>query len=161
MSQVAADPLAVGAQVCERLRAAFPGAAFRFAPGGVPATYVPAERLVEVCQLLHDDPDLRFEYLASVTAIDYLDRIEVVYQIRSLAHHADAAVRVVADRENPVVPSVCGVWRGANWQEREVYDLMGVGFAGHPDLRRILLYDDFDGHPLRKDWHLPAEPPEG
>ncbi len=155
MSQVAADP------VFERLQAALPGLSLRFAPGGVPATFVPAERLVEVSQLLRDDPVLRFDYLASVTAIDYLDRIEVVYELRSLSRHADAAVRVAVDREDPVVPSVTGVWAGANWQEREVYDLMGVSFSGHPDLRRILLYDEFDGHPLRKDWHLPAEPPEG
>ncbi len=155
MSQVAVDP------VFERLRAAFPDLGLRFAPGGVPATFVPAERLVEVSQFLRDDPDLRFDYLASVTAVDYLDRIEVVYEVRSLSRHADAAVRVAADRDDPTVPSVTGVWAGANWQEREVYDLMGVRVSGHPDLRRILLYDEFDGHPLRKDWHLPAEPPEG
>jgi NADH-quinone oxidoreductase subunit C len=83
-----------------------------------------------------------------------------VYQLRSLKHRRDCVLRVEIDRDECVAPSVVGVWRAANLQEREIYDLMGVVFTGHPDLRRILLYDEFDGHPLRKDWRLPAEPRE-
>ncbi len=154
MSQVTTDP------VYERLRAAFPDAPLRHAPGGVPATFVPPDRLVEVARYLKETADLAFDYLASVTAVDYLDRFEVVYQLRSLARGADAALRVEVDRETATVPSLVGVWRAASFQEREIYDLMGIRFAGHPDLRRILLYDEFDGHPLRKDWRLPAEPRE-
>jgi NADH-quinone oxidoreductase subunit C len=153
VSTVGLDP------VYERLRSSFPDTAFRYVPGGVPTTLVPLDRLVEVARHLRETPDLAFDYLASITAIDYLDRFEVVYQLRSLSRRADAALRVEVDRSEPVVPSVTGVWRAADYQEREVYDLMGIRFAGHPDLRRILLYDEFDGHPLRKDWRLPAELP--
>ncbi len=142
----------------ETLRAAFPDIPLRHHPGGVPGIFVPAERLVEVCEYLRDQPGLKFSYLSSITAIDYLDRFEVVYELRSLERHVDTSVRVAIDRENPVVPSVIGLWKTADFQEREVYDLMGVRFEGHPDLRRILLYPEFDGHPLQKDWHLPARP---
>jgi len=148
----------VGDWIFERLRAAFPDVGLGFSPGGVPATFVPTDRLVEICRYLKDTPDLAFDYLASLTAIDYLDRFEIVYQLRALARRADATLRVEVDREAAVAPSVTSVWRGADFQEREVYDLMGIRFAGHPDLRRILLYEEFDGHPLRKDWRLPAEP---
>jgi NADH-quinone oxidoreductase subunit C len=154
MSQVAAEPL------LDRLRSAFPDVQFRQHPGGIPAIFVPAQSVVAVCQHLKQTPDLRFDYLGSVTAVDYLDRYEVIYQIRSLARRADATLRVEVDREDGTTPSVVSVWKAASYQEREIYDLMGITFAGHPDLRRILLYDEFDGHPLRKDWRLPAEPPE-
>ena len=152
MSLAASDP------VYERLCAAFPEVPFRYAPGGVPATFVPPDRLVEVCRFLRDTPELAFDYLASVTAVDYLDRFEIVYQVRSLKRRQDAALRIEVDRAAAVAPSVTSVWRAADYQEREIYDLMGITFAGHPDLRRILLYEEFDGHPLRKDWRLPAEP---
>lgn len=150
----AAPPSAITAQ----LRAAFPQIELRDVNPGFPSLIVPTAQLVEICHFLKTTPGLEFDYLASVTAIDYLDRIDVVYQMRSLRLGHDYALRVELDRDDPVAPSVTGVWRAADFQEREIYDLMGVRFTGHPNLRRILLYDEFDGHPLRKDWRLPAEP---
>jgi NADH-quinone oxidoreductase subunit C len=146
--------------IVARLRARFPDLECRIADSGVPAIVVPAGRIAEICRYLKDEPDLAFDYLASVTAIDFVDRMDIVYQMRSLANAIDdVALRVEIDRDASL-PSVTSVWRAADFQEREIYDLMGIRFDGHPDLRRILLYDEFDGHPLRKDWRLPAEPRE-
>ncbi len=153
--QATADP------VLAQLRTAFPEVELRPVDPGVPAVVVPADHLVEICRYLKSTPGLEFDYPASLTAIDYLDRIDVVYQLRSLKHKRDFTVRIEVDREESVAPSVTSVWRGADFQEREIYDLMGVRFTGHPNLKRILLYDEFDGHPLRKDWRLPAEPRSG
>jgi NADH-quinone oxidoreductase subunit C len=144
--------------VVEQLRVAFPQVQLRPVDPGVPALVVPIEQLVEICQFLKATPGLEFDYLASLTAIDYLDRIDLVYQLRSLTHRRDLTLRVEVDRDDSVAPSVTGVWRAADFQEREIFDLMGVRFTNHPNLTRILLYDEFDGHPLRKDWRLPAEP---
>ncbi len=144
--------------VVEQIRLEFPNVDFRSFDAGVPSLVVPAEHLVAVCRYLKVTPSLDFDYLASVTAIDYLDRIDIVYQIRSLTTNQDVVLRLEVDRDESVAPSVTSVWRAADFQEREIYDLMGVSFTGHPNLKRILLYDEFDGHPLRKDWRLPAEP---
>ncbi len=111
--------------------------------------------LVGVCELLHSKPELAFDYLADITAIDWQDRIEVVYRMTNLSTNAKIVLRVDLDREKPEVDSVVRVWRGAEWQEREVYDLMGVVFRDHPDLRRILLPQDWEGYPLRKDYVIP------
>ncbi len=144
--------------IAEQVRAAFPGIELADVDAGLPSLLVPPEYLVDVCRYLKSTPGLEFDYLASVTAIDYLDRIDIVYQMRSLKNRRDFTVRIEVDRDDAVAPSVTGVWRAADFQEREIYDLMGVTFTGHPNLKRILLYDEFDGHPLRKDWRLPAEP---
>ena len=98
---------------------------------------------------------MAFDYLADITAIDWRDRIEVVYQLTNLASNAKVALRVDLDRDKPELDSVTSVWKGADYQEREVYDLMGVVFKGHPDLRRILLPEDWEGYPLRKDYVIP------
>ena len=111
--------------------------------------------LLPVCEMLQSNPDMAFDYLADVTGIDWKDRIEVVYQLTAIAENVRIALRVNLDHENPEVDSVTSVWKGANFQEREVYDLMGVVFKGHPDLRRILLPEDWEGHPLRKDYVIP------
>lgn len=111
--------------------------------------------LLGVCEMLHDGPELAFDYLADVTAIDWKDRIEVVYQLTAIARNERIALRVNLDREKPEIDSVISVWKGADFQEREVYDLMGVVFKGHPNLRRILLPEDWEGYPLRKDYVIP------
>lgn len=111
--------------------------------------------LLPVCEMLHSKPEMSFDYLADVTAIDWQDRIEVVYQLTAIADNKRLALRVDLDRDKPEVDSVVSVWQGANFQEREVYDLMGVVFRGHPDLRRILLPEDWEGYPLRKDYVIP------
>jgi NADH-quinone oxidoreductase subunit C len=106
---------------------------------------------------LRDDPELAFDLLADVTAVDYLGRTpryEVVYQLQSIAKHHRLRVKVAVDGPDPVVPSAVSIWKSAQWGEREVFDMFGIGFAGHPDLRRILMYPEFQGHPLRKDYPL-------
>lgn len=95
-----------------------------------------------------------FDFLSNVTAVDYPDHYEVVYHPCRIRDAAMVTVKTRADKKRPRVPSVCGLWGAANWQEREVYDLFGIVFEGHPDLRRIFLDDDFPGHPLRKSFPL-------
>jgi NADH-quinone oxidoreductase subunit C len=115
---------------------------------------VKADRLVEIARFLKATPGLELDHCNVVTGVDYPKRnvIEVVYHLFSYRHRHGIVVKVEADRANPVVPSVEGVWKAANWLERECYDLLGVTFTGHPDLRRILLPDDWQGWPLRKDY---------
>ncbi|MCL5264794.1 MAG: NADH-quinone oxidoreductase subunit C [Chloroflexi bacterium] len=122
-----------------------------------PMIYVIPDRLVEVCRSLKETVGLEFDYLIDVTSADYLDQLEVVYHLHSVPRGHALTLKVELDREEASVPSVTGIWRGADFQEREVYDLMGITFTGHPNLKRILLYDEFVGHPLRKDFALPKE----
>ena len=122
---------------------------------GVLNVKVKPESLLAVCEKLHSEPETGFDYLEDVTAIDWQDRIEVVYQLLNVATRQKVALRVDLDRDKPEVDSVISVWKGADYQEREVFDLMGVVFKGHPDLRRILLPEDWEGHPLRKDYVIP------
>lgn len=113
------------------------------------------DRLVDLCRFLRDEPALSFDYLVMLTAVDYIedDYFEVVYLLRSLGHNHELTLKVRTDnRDDPVVPSVIDVWQTAEFQEREVYDLLGVRFAGHPDLRRLFMWDEFRGYPLRKDF---------
>jgi NADH-quinone oxidoreductase subunit C len=139
-------------------------------------TVEPAD-LVEVCRFLRDDPRLRFEFLNCISGVDYFEpdpkkapkagfepHTEVVYHLASFTHRHRLVVKIVLPRwkENkpgdlPEVPSVTSLWRTADWHEREVYDLSGVWFSGHPELRRILLSEDWIGHPLRKDYEFPLE----
>jgi NADH-quinone oxidoreductase subunit C len=107
------------------------------------------EKIWEVCRLLRD---LGFEYLNCLSGADWVTRLEVVYDISSLTHPNKVHLRVPVSRENPVVRSVTDIWLGANWHERECYDLFGIRFDRHPDHRRILLPEDWVGFPLRKDY---------
>jgi len=139
-----------GLDIAHRIEQEFPGAVLEAAPE---AAIVEAGKLVQVCAFLRDESQLRFEFLSSLTAVDRLEYFEVVYHLTSIRLNQMTAVKVRAeDRENPRVPSVCTVWEGANLQEREAYDLMGIVFEGHPDMRRVFLWDGFDGYPLRKDY---------
>jgi NADH-quinone oxidoreductase subunit C len=115
---------------------------------------VKGARIVDVCRFLKTDPGLEFDLLEDLTALDWPKRnvIEVVYHLVSLRWRHTLVLKVDLDRDAPALPSVEGVWKTANWFEREAYDLFGVAFSGHPDLRRILLPDDWTGHPLRKDY---------
>jgi NADH-quinone oxidoreductase subunit C len=115
---------------------------------------VKRERIVEICRFLKSEPGLDFDFLEDLTAVDWPKKnvIEVVYHLISYKHRHVLKLKVEADRAAAVVPTVEGVWKTANWFEREVYDLFGVDFPGHPDLRRIMLPDDWIGHPLRKDY---------
>jgi NADH-quinone oxidoreductase subunit C len=133
--------------------------------------------LVEVCRFLRDDPRLQFDILNCISGVDYLEtekakmakagfepHLEVVYHLSSFLKKHRFVLKLILPRwkdnkegQLPEVPSVAGIWRAADWHERETYDLCGVWFAGHPDLRRILLAEDWEGHPLRKDYVFPLE----
>ena len=111
--------------------------------------------LIVVCRCLKDTERFGLDYLANLTAVDYPSeqRIEMIYHLYSMSHkHGPVTLRVAVDRGHAAVASVTPIWRGAEFQEREVYDLFGVTFEGHPDLRRILMWDGFEGAPMRKDY---------
>jgi NADH-quinone oxidoreductase subunit C len=151
--------------VLQVLRAALPEASLedRSAPD-MPAVAVGREQIVEVCRVLRDDPRLQFALLVDVTSVDYLPadpRYEVVYLVACLgAAYATGEpapprrlrIKVSVPAADPRLPSVVAIYPSANWPEREVFDLMGIEFAGHPDLRRILMPEDWEGYPLRKDY---------
>src|SRR2546426_7280761 len=107
--------------------------------------------LVAVCRFLRDQ--LGFDLLSSISGVDMLDHLETVYHVRSTVRGQLLQLKVRLDHEKPEVDSVVSVWPTANWLERETYDMFGIKFAGHPDLRRMLLDDDFEGHPLLKSFH--------
>jgi NADH/F420H2 dehydrogenase subunit C len=107
--------------------------------------------LVAVCRFLRDQ--LGFDMLSCISGVDMLDHLETVYHLRSLTRKQLLQIKVRLDREKPEVDSVVSVWPTANWLERETYDMYGIKFAGHPDLRRMLLDDDFEGYPLLKSFH--------
>ncbi len=116
-------------------------------------------QIVHVMKTLRDDAELFMNFLVDVTAVDYLGReprFEVVYHLRSFKTGARLRVKAPLaepeDGSHPIIDSVTSLWASANWWEREVWDLYGIKFAGHPDLRRILMYEEFVGHPLRKDY---------
>jgi len=120
---------------------------------------VPAEQLPEVARFLKTDPELFFDCLSNLSGVDYPkeNAIQVVYHLHSYRHRHWIVLKVNAHRDDPRVPTVCDVWRHAEWQEREVFDLLGVDFTGHPDMRRLLMPEDWPGHPLRKDFVEPEE----
>ena len=118
------------------------------------------DRLLEVMRFLHDDPQTQFDLLSDLTCVDYLnfpgarDRFGVTYNLYSTTHLHRLFAKCLVNDPEPSVPSVTAIWKGAEWPEREVYDLFGVRFQGHPDLRRILTWEGFGAHPLRKDYPL-------
>lgn len=115
--------------------------------------FIDPEAIRGVCLHLRDDPQLAFDYLLSVTAVDYLDYFEVVYHLLSLTHNRSAVLKArLTGREGLRVASVTPVWKTADFQEREVWDLFGIWFEGHPNLKRIMMWEGFPGHPLRKDF---------
>lgn len=165
MSGLSARPIEpVLAALAER----FPGVDFAAAPlnpRGDAAQQqtcirVAPKRLVEVMRFLHEDPRCRFEQLCDLTAVDYLDfpnatdRYAVVYSLLSVALGHRLWAKCFVNDPEPQVPTVTGIWHGAIWLEREVWDMFGVRFEGHPDLRRILTWEEFPAHPLRKDYPL-------
>jgi NADH-quinone oxidoreductase subunit C len=126
---------------------------------GETTVFVEPSRVLEIMQWLHDDPEQRYDYLIDVTAVEYRDfetPIEVVWHLRSLPFRRFLRVKAVLAKNTPLaVPSVWSIWKGADWLERECYDMFGIRFEGHPDLRRILMWEQYkEGFPLRKDFPL-------
>jgi len=124
---------------------------------------IPREGLREIFSFLKEDAKLDFNFLTDITAVDYLGkkepRFEVVYHLYSLRAKHRLRVKVPVPEQDPVVDSLVPLWKGANWLEREVWDMFGIRFNGHPDLRRVLLYEEFQGHPLRKDYPVNQRQP--
>jgi NADH-quinone oxidoreductase subunit C len=114
------------------------------------------EKLVEVCRFLKEDPGMAFNLPMDVCGVDYLGwkepRFEVVYHLYSLEKRHRIRLKVELDADDTNLPSVVSIWRGVDWFEREAWDMYGIHFEGHPDLRRVLMYEEFEGHPLRKDY---------
>jgi NADH-quinone oxidoreductase subunit C len=116
---------------------------------------LPAEQILPVCEFLWKNPATYFDSLSCLTAIDQgpeAGKMEVIYTLYSIPNHLTLHLRVILDRSTPTISSVSSIWRTADWHEREAFDLLGIQFSGHPDLRRILLPEDWEGHPLRKDY---------
>jgi NADH-quinone oxidoreductase subunit C len=147
-------------EIQARLEARFPGK-IREAKLEVvdPFLVVDKDAIVPMGVFLKDDPELAFDILHCLSAVDYLkeERIEIVYHLTSLKHRHWIVLKVFLPRVDPKMPTVETVWPTANWHEREAWDLYGVVFEGHSDFRRILLPEDWAGHPLRKDWVWPEE----
>lgn len=121
------------------------------------------DKIVEICQYLHDEPSLHFDYQVDLCGVDYMGRtprFEVVYHLYSMRHYHKIRLRVPVG-EGESVGSVSHIWKASDWNEREAYDLVGIRFTNHPDLRRILMPEDFKGHPLRKDFPLKGMPESG
>jgi len=117
---------------------------------------VKPEKIVEVMKELRDNPKYDFKALMNLSSVDYPENFTVVYHLNSISYYHKLTVKVELDKAKPEVQSITSVWTAANVQEREAYDLMGIIFTGHPNLKRILLADDWVGHPLRKDFKLQA-----
>ena len=121
------------------------------------------EGVLELFKFLRDDPELDFKFLMDLTAVDYLNRkdtrFEVVYHFYSLKHNGRLRIKIPVSEDDCTVDSVSSLWKTANWYEREVWDLYGIKFDDHPDMRRILLYEEFKGHPLRKDYPINKRQP--
>ncbi len=145
-------------EISEKLKSTFGDAIVEIKVEGVVDPYVkvaPA-KMEEVARYLRDDADLQFDFLMCLSGIDLgKNLLGVVYHLSSMTKRHKITVKTEVPREKAEIPSVVSIWAGANWHEREAYDMVGITFIGHPDLRRILLPDDYPGHPLRKDFKVP------
>ncbi len=139
-----------GAELARRINEALPGAATEWNGAYV---WVEPESLLDVARFLKDTPDLDFSTLRGITAVDYVEHFEIIYHLLSMRRNHSVVLKTRRfGREEPTIDSVIGIWKGADLQEREVWDLMGVRFEGHPNMKRVLLWEGFPGHPLRKDF---------
>jgi NADH-quinone oxidoreductase subunit C len=147
--------------VLDRLQSALPNAlAGSHEQRGELSIVVKREALLDVVRFLRDDPQLRYNFLENLCGVDYLGRtprFEVVYHLLSHANRHRVCLKVGLPENGPTLPSLTPLWSTANWQERETYDMFGIVFTGHPSLSRILMPDDWEGFPLRKDVPLGAE----
>ncbi len=139
-----------GKEIASKIEEKFPGSVVE---SGQDNLVVKSDSLADVARFLRDSEGLDFDFLNFITVVDYYDHFEVIYLLSSLEHNHSLTIKTRCyDRENPVLPSVVGLWQGADFQEREIYDLFGITFEGHPNMKRIFLWEGFAGHPLRKDF---------
>ena len=139
-----------GEELAERLNQEIPGSVERWEKDTV---WVQPPGVADAALFLRDDDSLDFQFLNSISAIDFIEHFDVVYHLTSLRQqHTGVIKTTVHGRDSLSLPSVYHVWRGADFQEREVWDLMGIHFEGHPNMKRIMLWEGFEGHPLRKDY---------
>ena len=142
-------PLA-GSEVAEKIGAQLPGVVVEH---DETAILIKSDSVHDVCQFLYQTSGLDFNYLTNLTGVDYLDYLEVVYQLLSMKHNHSVILKAQCyDRDRPSVPSVTSIWAGADLQECEIYDLLGIRFDGHPSMKRIFLWEGFEGYPLRRDF---------
>jgi NADH/F420H2 dehydrogenase subunit C len=140
----------LGEELADALNAALPGAVQGFDEAVV---WVQPFRVSAVAEYLRDDPSQDFQFLNSISAVDYIEYFDLVYHLTSLRRLSTAILKArIYGRDELSVPSVYQIWRGADFQEREIWDLMGIYFTGHPNMKRIMLWEGFEGHPLRKDF---------
>ncbi len=139
-----------GKEIAAKLEKQFPGSIVESSEDSL---LIKPESLVNIASFLKTTPELNLDYLNFITAVDYYDYFEIVYLFTSMEHNHSLNLKTRCyDRENPSLPSVVGLWRGADFQEREIFDLFGISFNGHPNMKRIVLWEGFPGYPLRKDW---------
>ena len=139
-----------GEEVAQKIVGAFPGSV---TAADKTTVMVDNKALSQVAEYLKNDAEFDFNYLANLTSVDYTDYFEVVYNLISLNRNHSLTLKTRCyDREKPTVASVVSLWRTADFQEREIYDLMGITFIGHPNMKRLLLWEGFTGHPLRRDY---------
>lgn len=140
----------IGTEVAEKIEGHLPGAVVE---AGENSILLNSESVLDICRFLNQTAGLDFDYLTNLTAVDYLDYFEVVYHLVSMKHNHSLVLKARCfNRENPTIPSVTPIWGGADFQEREVYDLLGIRFDGHYNMKRIFLWEGFQGHPLRRDF---------
>ena len=139
-----------GEEIGAKLEEKFPGS---IVESDKDSFLVRSEFLLPVADYLKDTPGLDFDFLSYITAVDYYEYFEVVYRLTSLEHNHSLVMKARCyGRDNLSLPSVVSLWRGADFQEREIYDLFGISFDGHPNMKRIFLWDSFKGNPLRRDY---------
>ncbi len=144
-------------EIFDKLKEKFPEGVLEYLEekGSDAIIIVGADKIDEICLYLRDYEELQFDFLNCIAGLDNADKsLSAVYNLYSFPKRHRVTLKVSVSRENPDVKSVTGVWLAANWHEREAYDLIGINFVGHPDLRRILLPYEWEGHPLRKDYEV-------
>jgi NADH-quinone oxidoreductase subunit C len=152
-------------QIAEKLREKFPEEVISIDEfRGQVSVVIKKDRILDIARYLYDEPELDFDYLRDLCGVDYLGkkepRFEVVYHLYSIKHRHMIRLKAQVPENDCTIHSVMPVWIGANWHERECFDMFGIVFKGHPDLRRILMPEDWEGHPLRKDYPVKGPPPE-
>ncbi len=139
-------------EILNRLNSEMPDVSASISPASAESIELERDALLVTAAFLRDDEELKFDFLNCLFAVDYVDHLEVLYVLHSYTKNHEVTLRVKLDRDSPRVESLCSLYKGANWHEREAFDLFGVTFLNHPDLRRILMPDDWEGYPMRRDY---------